>query len=130
MDNKCQGAAECVDILETLEVMSLNDTKGKVLISCIKVSYFLTNNQFMVVRIYTFRFFFGSVNARQFAYVNLEDTEMSDVCGIKTSRDLTPSKLLVEPNRKRLCAKSSNTKANLSGRFCKARQEKLSVGFE
>lgn len=33
--------------------------------------------------------------------------------------------MLVEPNRKRLCAKSSNTKANLSGRFCKARQEKL-----
>ena len=30
MDNKRQGAAECVDILETLEVMSLNDTKSKV----------------------------------------------------------------------------------------------------
>ena len=50
---------------------------------------------------------------------------MSDVRGIKTSRELTPSKVLVEPNRKRLCAKSSNTKANFSGRFCKARQEKL-----
>ena len=44
---------------------------------------------------------------------------------MKTSRELTLSKVLVQPNRKRLCAKSSNTRANLSGRFCKARQEKL-----
>ena len=39
MDNKPQSAAECVDVLETLEDMSLNDMKGKMLISCIKVSY-------------------------------------------------------------------------------------------
>ena len=35
------------------------------------------------------------------------------------------SKVLVEPDHKKLCAKSSKAKANLSGRFCKARQKNL-----
>ena len=47
----------------------------------------------------------------------------------KRARELTQFKVLVEPNRKRLCANSSNTKANLPGSFCKARQEKLQSVF-
>ena len=35
-------------------------------------------------------------------YVNLDEGETSDICSVKTSRELTPSKVLVEPNRKRL----------------------------
>ena len=63
MDNKPQGAAECVDVLETLEDMSLNDTKGKMLV-VLKRRTCITNNQFMVVRIYTSFRFFGSVKCQ------------------------------------------------------------------
>ena len=59
MDNKPQGAAECVDVLETLE-----DMKGKMLITCIKCRTCITNYQFMVVRIYTSFRLFGSVKCQ------------------------------------------------------------------
>ena len=58
-------------------------------------------------------------------YVNLDEGESSDICSVKMSRELTPSKVLVEPNCKRLCEKPPKAKTKLSGRFCKERQEQL-----
>ena len=55
----------------------------------------------------------------------IDEEEMSDFSSVKKGRELTPSKILREPESKRACQKDRKSVSRPSGRFCKQRQERF-----